>query len=106
MVRDRRSDRGQDPGWAAPSQHGVPRARHRFDGSGPPILFETMIFGSDLDRYFKDSYCMRYSTWDEAEVGHQRAIEEAHRQQAKIDEKLRTEVIAMFPYKLEPGTDE
>ena len=34
-------------------------------GEGPPILFETMIFGGKHDQYQK-----RYSTWDEAEQGH------------------------------------
>lgn len=37
---------------------------------GPPILFETMIFGGPHDRYQE-----RYCTWDEAVAGHQRAIE-------------------------------
>src|SRR5688572_26545232 len=36
----------------------------------PPILFETMIFGGEHDRYQE-----RYATWEEAEAGHQRAIE-------------------------------
>lgn len=36
----------------------------------PPMLFETMIFGSEHDGYQE-----RYSTWEEAEAGHQRAIE-------------------------------
>ena len=39
-------------------------------GDGPPILFETMIFGSDLDGYQE-----RYSTWDEAIEGHELAVE-------------------------------
>ena len=39
---------------------------HSF-GSGPPLLFETMIFG------MKDIYQERYSTWEEAEDGHKRA---------------------------------
>ena len=34
-------------------------------GEGPPILFETMIFGGKHDQYQK-----RYSTWNEAEQGH------------------------------------
>lgn len=42
---------------------------HAFLG-GEPILFETMIFGGQ-----QDGYCQRYSTWEEAEVGHQKAIE-------------------------------
>lgn len=35
-----------------------------------PILFETMIFSGDQDRLLR-----RYSTWHEAEVGHQTAVE-------------------------------
>lgn len=38
-------------------------------GSGPPILFETMIFGGE-----HDGYCERYSTWDEAVKGHEVAV--------------------------------
>ena len=37
---------------------------HSF-GSGPPLLFETMVFGGPLDQE-QD----RYSTWDEAVAGH------------------------------------
>jgi hypothetical protein len=35
-----------------------------------PMLFETMIFGGEYDEYQE-----RYSTWEEAEEGHQRACE-------------------------------
>jgi hypothetical protein len=35
-----------------------------------PLLFETMIFGGEHDCCQK-----RYSTWEEAEEGHKRAIE-------------------------------
>lgn len=41
---------------------------HRF-GDGPPILFETMIFGGKHDQYQE-----RYSTLDEAVAGHKRAV--------------------------------
>lgn len=41
---------------------------HAF-GYGPPLLFETMIFGGKHDEYQE-----RYSTWDEAEAGHKRAL--------------------------------
>ncbi len=34
-------------------------------GEGPPVLFETMVFGGDLDQEQE-----RYTTWDEAEAGH------------------------------------
>lgn len=37
---------------------------HRF-GAGPPLLFETLVFGGPLDDNMD-----RYSTWDEAEAGH------------------------------------
>jgi hypothetical protein len=40
---------------------------HAWDG-GPPLLFETMIFGGDHD---EDQW--RYSTWDEAVAGHEEA---------------------------------
>lgn len=33
-------------------------------GDGPPLLFETMVFGDDDDR------TRRYSTWDQAADGH------------------------------------
>lgn len=42
---------------------------HRMFGEGPPILFETMIFGGDHDQYQE-----RYCTWDEAEAGHASAV--------------------------------
>lgn len=39
-------------------------------GSGPPLLFETMVFGGPMDEQQ-----WRYSTWDEAEAGHHRVVE-------------------------------
>lgn len=42
---------------------------HQF-GNGPPLIFETMIFGGRLN----DSQ-WRYTTWDEAIVGHEAAVE-------------------------------
>lgn len=39
-------------------------------GEGRPLLFETMIFGGKHDQYQE-----RYSTWDEAEVGHRVAVQ-------------------------------
>lgn len=41
---------------------------HSF-GDGPPLLFETMIFGGKHGGYQE-----RYSTWDEAEAGHNLAM--------------------------------
>lgn len=43
---------------------------HRFVSEGEPILFETMIFGGEHNEYQE-----RYCTWEEAEAGHQRALE-------------------------------
>lgn len=37
---------------------------------GPPLLFETMVFGGPLDRETD-----RYSTWEEAETGHRLMVE-------------------------------
>lgn len=39
-------------------------------GTGPPILFKTMIFGGNHDQYQE-----RCSTWEQAEVMHKKAIE-------------------------------
>jgi len=38
---------------------------HRMGGGGPPIVFETMVFGGKLDQSQG-----RYSTWDDAVDGH------------------------------------
>jgi len=38
-------------------------------GQGPPIIFETMIFGGKHDQYQE-----RYATRDEALAGHARAV--------------------------------
>lgn len=42
---------------------------HSF-GSGPPLLFETMVFGGPLDQEMD-----RYTTWEEAEIGHKVMVE-------------------------------
>ncbi len=44
---------------------------HGLVGDGPPILFETMVFGGNWDLGQR-----RYSTWDEAEEGHRRVVDE------------------------------
>jgi hypothetical protein len=41
---------------------------HNFGGRGRPLLFETMT---------NDRMVERYATWEEAEAGHKRAVEEA-----------------------------
>lgn len=42
-------------------------------GEGDPLLFETMVFPSKDN--FADLYCDRYSTWEEAELGHKKAVD-------------------------------
>jgi hypothetical protein len=42
----------------------------RLSDDGPPLLFETTVFGSPLDKY-----TVRYSTWEEAEAGHKQVID-------------------------------
>ncbi|MDD5008568.1 MAG: hypothetical protein PHC68_09270 [Syntrophorhabdaceae bacterium] len=44
---------------------------HNWSGVGRPVLFETMIFGGPLDQSQ-----WRYSSWEEAEVGHANAVEQ------------------------------
>jgi hypothetical protein len=43
---------------------------HQFEEGGPPLLFETMVFGGPHDQEQE-----RYSTWEEAEAGHARMVE-------------------------------
>jgi hypothetical protein len=38
-------------------------------GDGPPLLFETMVFGGEFDQEQE-----RYSTYEEAEAGHARWV--------------------------------
>ena len=45
---------------------------HSFS-DGPPLLFETMIFGGEHDQY-QD----RFATWEEAEAGHAKAVARVH----------------------------
>ena len=42
---------------------------HRYGNEGPPLVFETMVFGGPLDQE-----CERYSTWEEAETGHKAMV--------------------------------
>lgn len=42
---------------------------HSFCG-GPPLLFETMVFGGQLDQEMD-----RYTTWEQAEYGHKAMVD-------------------------------
>jgi hypothetical protein len=52
-------------------------------GSGPPLLFETMAFGGKLDQE-----CERYSTWIQAEQGHQAMVERVKKAQPPLSSNL------------------
>jgi hypothetical protein len=43
---------------------------HAHGQSGPPMLFETMVYGGELDKQTE-----RCSTWDEAEVMHKKMLQ-------------------------------
>ena len=48
---------------------------HNFRSNGDPILFETMVFGPVDSRFEVDEVeTRRYSTWDQAEVGHKLTV--------------------------------
>lgn len=55
-------------------------------GDGPPILFETMVFGGPWD-----SDCERYCTWVEAEAGHAATV-------AKIRDAIATAEAAGYEW--------
>jgi hypothetical protein len=68
-----------DPEWrvaATETPHGLTIStvflglNHCF-GEGTPVLFETTVFGSDLD----DQPQRRYRTWAEAELGHMEVVQ-------------------------------
>lgn len=44
---------------------------HRFDGNGPPLIYETMVFPKGS---YGELYCDRYGTKDEALAGHEKAV--------------------------------
>lgn len=43
---------------------------HRMFDKGAPVLFETMVFYKDMGGIYENRYC----TWDQAEQGHQDAV--------------------------------
>ena len=53
---------------------------HNLFGTGKIILFETMIFGGKHNDYQE-----RYSTWEEAEKGHKRALRLVRAKYEKIN---------------------
>lgn len=51
---------------------------HGFD-LGQPILFETMVFGGEFDQEMA-----RYTTWEDAEIGHQVMVEKVEHNPRKL----------------------
>ena len=45
---------------------------HQFEDDGPPLLWETMVFGLEGD----DEVQERYSSYEDAVAGHQRHVEQ------------------------------
>lgn len=72
---------------------------HRHFGGGPPLLFETMafvhegrmtrLFGGELEPVPETLCQERYSSWDDAEIGHKAAV-----RKYLIDAKTRAETKA------------
>jgi hypothetical protein len=54
---------------------------HQF-GDGPPLIFETMVFGAELDEHQ-----WRYATEGEALLGHQVAVAEVKATAAQVSER-------------------
>lgn len=51
---------------------------HNFTGEGPPVLFETMVFGmSDGDEM--GQFTRRYTSWDAAAEGHRATVQNLKR---------------------------
>lgn len=62
---------GDDDHWAGVSTVWL-GIDHNFWGDGPPLIFETMVFGGGE----WDQYWQRYSTEDEAMAGHAAIVEQ------------------------------
>jgi len=57
---------------------------HGMRNNADPLIFETLVFGGPLDGEMR-----RYSTWAEAERGHQEVVTEVRIAAAKIDAIVR-----------------
>lgn len=64
---------------------------HNHWGKGPPILFETMVFGMDQESEWAETECQRYSSRDDAEVGHEMMVKKVKAQLAKAVVKKRVD---------------
>lgn len=92
-MAEKTRETGEDARFVARSNVGdahVPTVflgvNHRHFGDGPPILFETMVFGGS-----EDGYQERYATWEGALAGHERVVDKlaASRSQDGTESALR-----------------
>ena len=61
---------------------------HNFRDTGPPLLFETMVFGGEEASEWAESYCERTPDWAAAEAAHRRAVTAARRMLKKAQKTL------------------
>lgn len=52
---------------------------HRFIPDQSPLLFETMVFGGTMD-----NAQWRYSTWEEAEAGHEKVLQQLYKEMPSL----------------------
>jgi hypothetical protein len=52
---------------------------HRFIPGQAPLVFETMVFGGTMD-----NSQWRYSTWEEAEAGHERVLQQLYKEMPNL----------------------
>lgn len=53
---------------------------HNFGDEGPPLIFETMVFGGGSDNLTR-----RYPTLEAAEAGHEQVVEQAREMADKLE---------------------
>lgn len=56
---------------------------HRWMDGTEPLLFETMVFGGTMDQSQ-----WRYSTWEQAEAGHQEVLAQLFREMPNLKKKV------------------
>jgi hypothetical protein len=81
---------------------------HNFYGKGPPILFETMIFGDGVD-----GYQTRCSTWEQAEQMHaeglahaKEVVARAQRATQQLTDSIKGQPGVQGPAKVDDGSQE
>lgn len=80
--------------------------RHNHFHSGPPVLFETMVFTTDAyqklipDEESFDQSQLRYTSWDDAEIGHKTHVKRLIKQiEFALSDNIQEELEATAGYK-------